>query len=161
LRGYFGDDNERIEHAEKVLHYAEELLEHEEGDWHIVIPAAILHDVGIRVAEEKYGSTAGRYQEKEGPPVARQILLQLGFNIGDIEQICVIIAHHHSPGELNSQNFKVLYDADCLVNLQELVGSKSEDELSQVIDEIFFTEIGKELARGTYLSQPEHSHSRR
>ena len=37
----------------------------------------------IKVAEEKYGSSTGPYQEKEGPPVAREILSRLGISIDD------------------------------------------------------------------------------
>jgi len=38
-----------------------------------VIPASILHDVGIKAAEEKHGSSAGHFQELEGPEIARKI----------------------------------------------------------------------------------------
>ncbi len=161
MRSHFGDDRKRIKHAEKVLGTAEKLLESEQGDWHIVIPASILHDVGIKVAEEKYGSSAGPYQEKEGPPVAREILLRLGFKLEDIDQICDIIAHHHSPGELNSQNFKVLYDADWLVNIQEVGKKKTEEQLRSMIDKTFLTETAKELAHREYSNQPVNAQSRR
>ena len=33
----------------------------------ILETAAILHDIGIHVSEEKYGSSNGKYQEQEGP----------------------------------------------------------------------------------------------
>ena len=65
LEDYFGDDRKRIEHAKKVLGYAEELLQKEHGDWHVVVPASILHDVGIKAAERKYGSASGSLQEKD------------------------------------------------------------------------------------------------
>ena len=45
LEQYFGVDRKRIDHAKKVMDYAEVLLRLEGGDWHIVIPAGILHDV--------------------------------------------------------------------------------------------------------------------
>ena len=28
--------------------------------------AAIVHDIGIKISEKKYGSSGGKYQEKEG-----------------------------------------------------------------------------------------------
>lgn len=43
LREYFGADTKRINHAEKVLDFAEMLLEHEPADPDIVVPASILH----------------------------------------------------------------------------------------------------------------------
>ncbi len=153
MEKYFDRDRERIEHAKKVLQFAEELLLEEKADWHIVIPTSILHDVGIKIAEEKYGSSAGPLQEKEGPPVAKEMLQKLGFNVDDIEQICKIIGHHHSPGEVDSQNFRVLYDADCLVNMQGMVSKKNDSELREFIERVFLTDTGKRLAVKNYVGQ--------
>lgn len=116
LDEYFGTDAKRINHAKKVLEYAEEFLVKEPADNLIVIAASILHDVGIKIAEEKYGSSEGCYQEKEGPAAARRILEKLNFNERDIREICDIIAHHHSPGKIKSKNFEIVYKADCMVN---------------------------------------------
>lgn len=153
LEAHFGNDSKRINHAKRVMHYANELLQKEPGDWHIVIPASILHDVGIKAAEEKYGSSAGRYQEIEGPAIARNILLKAGFKKADIDQICEIIGHHHSPGKINSQNFKVLYDADMLVNLKEEVGLQDKLKLKEIIKRAFLTEAAKKLAAGIYFGE--------
>ena len=74
---YDAGDARRIQHFLKVYLYAgligraeqlpEEMLETLET-------AAILHDIGIHAAEEKYGSAAGKYQEIEGPAPARALL---------------------------------------------------------------------------------------
>jgi HD superfamily phosphohydrolase YqeK/predicted RNA-binding Zn-ribbon protein involved in translation (DUF1610 family) len=152
LEEYFGNDAKRINHAKQVMHFAEELLKKEEGDWHIVIPASILHDIGIKEAERKYGSSAGPYQEKEGPPLAKEILIPMGLKKEDMEEICQIIAHHHSPGKINTQNFKLLYDADWLVNLKEEVGTKDKTKLKKIIDKIFLSKTAKDLAEKIYLS---------
>ncbi len=151
LEQYFGGDLKRINHAKKVLDFSEELLRNEGGDWYIVVPAAILHDVGIKVAEEKYGSNAPVLQEKEGPEIAKKILLKLGVNMKDIEEICQIIAYHHTPGKINSNNFKLLYDADWLVNLKDEMGVKDKDKIKKAIDKVFFTETAREIARDIYL----------
>lgn len=154
LEEYFGPDTKRINHAKKVLLYAKELLKLEKGDWNIVIPASILHDVGIKVAEGEYGSSAGPYQEKEGPQIARKILNKTGLKKSDIDEICEIIGHHHSPEKINTLNFKILYDADWLINLQDEVGDTNDKEkLSTMIDKTFLTETGKEIARRIYLSK--------
>jgi HD superfamily phosphodiesterase len=153
LEGYFGSDTKRINHAKKVMGYAEEILKKEQASWHIVIPASILHDVGIKVAEERYGSSAGHLQEKESPAVARKILLKLGISKERIDEICEIIACHHSPGKINTQNFKVLYDADWLVNLKDEVDTKDKSRLKGIIDKVFLTNTGKELAEKIYLRE--------
>ena len=48
------------------------------GNLAVILSAAYLHDIGIHEAERKYQSTAARYQEEEGPPIAREILIKLG-----------------------------------------------------------------------------------
>lgn len=151
MKNYFGSDTKRINHAKKVMDFAEEILKQEQAGWHIVIPAAILHDVGIKLAEEKYGSSAGHYQEKEGPEIARKILAKLSFKKEDIEEICGIISHHHSPGKINTENFKVLYDADWLVNLKDEVDIKDKPKLTEIIEKVFLTETGKKMAKKIYL----------
>lgn len=148
----FGDDTKRINHARKVMEYAQAILAEEDGDWHILMPASILHDVGIKVAEEKYGSAAGHLQEKEGPGVARKFLLKLGMRMDDIEEICEIIAHHHSPGIVKTNNFKILYDADLLVNINEEMKTREKSKLKKIIESSFLTQAGRKLAEETYLS---------
>lgn len=151
LEDYFGSDAKRINHAKQVMNYADQLLCLEGGDWHIVIPASILHDLGIKVAEEKYGSSAGHFQEQEGPGIARVILLRLGFNLSDTEEICQIIRYHHSPGKINTQNFKIIYDSDWLVNLKDEVDLKSKGKVKAIINRVFFTQSAKEIAQKKYL----------
>jgi len=150
MTDYFGEDSRRINHALKVTKYAEKLLAPEGGDDTIVIGAALLHDIGIHQAERKYGSTSGKYQEIEGPPIARQILTRLGFAQEEIEEICEIIAHHHRPGKVNTQNFKILYDADWLVNLKDEFDIQDKDKLKSIIDKTFLTESGRTMARQIY-----------
>jgi hypothetical protein len=70
---FFGDEK-RIEHTLSVLSYAEQIWEAEGGDPMVVKAAAILHDIGIVEAERKYGSSEGKYQQTEGPIIARGIL---------------------------------------------------------------------------------------
>ncbi len=151
METFFGADGKRIEHAKKVMKCVEEILKDEKGDWHILMPASILHDVGIKVAEEKYGSSDGKLQEKEGPGVARKMLLRLGLRMEDIDEICEIIAHHHTPGVVNTKNFKVLYDADCLVNLEEKAETMDKQKLNRYIEKLFLTRTGRALARKKYL----------
>ena len=74
MKNIFSDDKKRISHALSVLEYAEYLHGIEGGDPNVVVAAAVLHDIGIREAERKYGSSAGIYQEIEGPPIARGIM---------------------------------------------------------------------------------------
>lgn len=151
LEAYFGQDTRRINHAKNVASFAEEILKSEKADRHIVIPVSLLHDIGIKLAEERHGSSAARYQEEEGPPVARDILVKLGFPEKDIDEICEIIAHHHTPGTITTMNFNILSDADWLENLKEELPRRNKTQLRQLIGQVFMTAGGRALAEKLYL----------
>ncbi len=153
MEAYFNGDTRRINHARQVTEYAEGLLEPEGGDYAVVMGAAVLHDIGIPEADRKYGRTTGQYQELEGPPIARSILAELGFDTGQIEEICEIIAHHHSPGKILTRNFSILYDADWLVNLKDTYDITDRKKLARIIDRVFLTARGREKAKEIYLPE--------
>ncbi|MCX5914785.1 MAG: phosphohydrolase, partial [Deltaproteobacteria bacterium] len=96
----------------------------------------------------KYQSTAAEYQEKEGPPVAREILSRLGATPDLIEAVCDIVGHHHHPRPEETTNFKAVYDADLIVNLQEnqQEAHLGPDRLNAMIAKNFLTESGRTLA---------------
>lgn len=153
MEAVFNGDTRRVEHARRVTEYVEKLWRQEGSDYAVVIAAAVLHDIGIHEAERKYGSAGGRYQEVEGPPIARRILTELGLEQERIEEVCEIIAHHHSPGKITTRNFGVLYDADWLVNLKDDYDIRDVKKLGTIIDRVFLTEGGKALARQVYLQE--------
>jgi hypothetical protein len=151
MEDYFGDDKRRIDHAHRVTAYACMLMENEPANPDLVVVTALLHDIGIREAERKYGSAAGNLQEIEGPPVAREILAGIGFNEAFIGEVCEIIASHHSPGEVDTENFRVVWDADWLVNLSDECDLSDRTKAEKIIDKIFLTRTGRRIARRTYL----------
>lgn len=143
----FGEDRKRIQHALDVLSFAEAILPVEGGDEEVVVAAALLHDIGIQEAERKYGSNAGRYQEMEGPPIARRILESLDAAPALIDEVCDIIAHHHSPRESETLNYKILYDSDMIVNLRDESPPAARARLGEKIGRLFFTRTGLKAAR--------------
>lgn len=155
MEAYFNGDIRRINHARQVTEYAEGLLEPEGGDYSVVMGAAVLHDIGIPEAARKYGRTTGRYQEMEGPPIARPILAKLGFATDQIEEICEIIAHHHTPGKILTRNFSILYDADWLVNLKDTYDIADRKKLARIIDRVFLTASGRAKAKEIYLPKDD------
>ncbi len=152
MEDYFGADGKRIGHALRVTGFADEILRSEPGDRELVLATALLHDIGIREAERKYGSSAGDLQEREGPPVARKILEGLGYGEPFVQEVCSIIASHHSPGEVDSDNFRAIWDADWLVNLADEVDCSDRERLPALIGKIFMTATGEALARKIYLA---------
>jgi putative nucleotidyltransferase with HDIG domain len=155
MKRYFKYDFKRIGHAAKVARFAEKIVSQEKGDPAVVLSAALLHDIGIKEAERKYQSTAAKYQHQEGPPVAREILTELDANPDLIDEVCDIIGHHHSPRKQETDNFKAIYGADLIVNLQEKQKNEPVDseKLARIIEKKFFTESGKDLARNVLLKE--------
>ena len=155
MENVFADNQGMIEHTNTVLGHALDIQEQEGGVLTIVKAAAILHDIGIPRAREIHGSSSGQYQEIEGPPIAREILSRHGFRPRQIEHICGIVANHHSdtdPQIVNTVEFKILWDADWLVNFPRRHREASAQEKASAIDEIFKTERGQELARAMFLN---------
>lgn len=145
---YYDGDPKRIQHFTKVHSYARLIGIGEELDdasLFILEAAAYKHDIGIRVAEEKYGRCDGKLQEQEGPIIAQKMLSQLGFENYIVERICFLIGHHHTYDNIDGLDYQILVEADFLVNLYE------DDAGNRAIDKaykrIFKTETGKKIFR--------------
>ena len=145
---YYDGDPKRIQHFTKVHSYARLIGIGEELDdasLFILEAAAYTHDIGIRVAEEKYGRCDGKLQEQEGPIIAQKMLSQLGFENYIVERICFLIGHHHTYDNIDGLDSQRLVEADFLVNLYE------DDAGNRAIDKaykrIFKTETGKKIFR--------------
>ena len=148
MSDYFGKDKKRIDHAKTVVAYSEIILPREtSADPNVVLAAAVLHDIGIKNAEEKHGSSASEHQELEGPPVAREMLVEFGYPGPFIDEVCDIIGHHHRPQPDDSINFKVLYDADMLTNTErQRMRARGRTTLPAEILDAFLTDAGREIA---------------
>lgn len=151
MKRYFGSDFKRIGHAANVARYVEQISKDEKADMATTLCAAYLHDIGIHEAERKYNSTDAEYQHKEGPPIAREILTRLGASPLLVEEVCDIVAHHHQPRTSESLNYKVVYDADLIVNFEEhLKGGIAPKKLQESIYSSFLTDTGRRLARSLF-----------
>lgn len=150
---YFGTDVRRINHALKVHAFALLIAESEgvdEQTQEIIAITALLHDIGIHEAERKYHSTAGNYQQIEGPPIARALLAELDVPPDIIDRVCFITANHHTYTRIDGRDFQILVEADFLVNFFE-DGLKPE-AIRLVVAKIFATKTGTELAEEMYLA---------
>ena len=155
MKHYFGHDFKRIGHAANVARYAEQIVREEHGNPAVVLCAAYLHDIGIREAERKYHSMAARDHQKEGPPIARKILATLGARKEIIDEVCDIIGHHHHCREEETLNFKIVYDADLIANLEQEQKERKTDKerLGRIIEKKMFTHAGKRLAYTILLGE--------
>ena len=148
---YNGNDILRINHALKVYGFASTICRSETAKRdtiEIIEIAAILHDIGIHVSEKKYKSSAGKYQEIEGPPIARKMLEKLEVNQEIIERVCFLIGNHHSYSKIEGLDFQILVEADFLVNIFE--DEMNRELLVTIREKYFKTKTGKMLLETIY-----------
>lgn len=156
---YFGTDIRRINHSLKVYSFATAILENNnyfsntylisEKETLTIQISAILHDIGIIDAEKKYNSTAGKYQEIEGPAIAKSMLQDLYFELDVIDRVCFLVGNHHSYAKIDDIDFQILVEADFLVNIFE--DNLDRDSIKSIKDKYFKTKSGIELINSMYL----------
>ena len=159
MEKYFASDQRRIDHALQVSIYAGELLAYIDADPVVTLASAYLHDIGIPMAERKHGSSSGKWQELEGPPIAREMLTDLGAENTLTEQVADIVANHHTRNGVKSPEFRVIWDADALVNFAEVLPSRSEEQRENILQDHMATEAGFRIARRIFITDTE-SHRR-
>ncbi len=139
----YSGDAKRIQHFMKVYAFAKMIAEEEQvGLKHreAIEVAALVHDIGIHAAEKKYHSDAGEYQETEGPPIARAMLMALDYSPALINHVCDLIAHHHTYREIDDIDLQILVEADFLVNAYE--DALPKRSIKAFRDRVFRTETG-------------------
>lgn len=70
----------------------------------------------------------------------------------DIDHICLIIANHHSARDIDTPEFRIVWDADWLVNIPEEFPDHSPKRMADLIDRVFKTNVGREIARSELLA---------
>lgn len=145
---YDAGDPQRIQHFLKV-HTLSRLIGEMEGLEENVLftleAAAYVHDIGIKLAEAKYGSSAGPYQEELGPEEARTMLTRLGFDEAVTERVCYLVGHHHTYTAIEGVDYQILVEADFLVNLFE--DNATPEGILQAMKKIFRTKTGLSLCQ--------------
>jgi uncharacterized protein len=98
------------EHTLRTIKYGRKLLEHEEGEEDIVIPALYLHDIGWSQVNfddfvnapinQKRGTVSVDLHMKHGAALAKTILEKQGYQPEKILTIASIIAIHDKPEKI-------------------------------------------------------------
>ena len=144
---YNNGDPKRIQHTTKVHAYASMIGSSEgldEETLFILESAALVHDIGIRASEQKYGHQNGKLQEQEGPAVAREMLTRIGgYSERQIERICWLVGHHHTYHVCEDLDYQILIEADFIVNLYE--DNESPHAIRAVRKNIFRTGSGTKM----------------
>ncbi len=148
MTDWYSGDPARIQHFIKVYTFAKEIAYGEgldEAQTELIGAAALVHDIGIKIAEEKYGRCEGPLQEKEGAPEAEKMLLETGYPANVAERVSYLVGHHHTYTDIDGIDYRILVEADFLVNLFE---DKSEEKtVRSVLRKIFVTRTGRNLCR--------------
>lgn len=151
---FYREDPGRVQHFVKVHSFArligqEEHLE--EKTLYTLEAAALVHDIGIKAALEKYGREDGPLQEQEGPPLARDMMKGLGFAPDVIERVAFLVGHHHSYTDIDGMDHQILVEADFLVNYFE--SGMEREAVEKSVKKIFRTETGKLFAREMFFPE--------
>ena len=157
---YDKGDPRRIQHFMKVHDFARTIGQLEgldEQTLYILESAAVVHDIGIHVCEEKYGSCEGKLQEKEGPALAKEMLERLDYEQEVIDRVCYLVGHHHTYTNIDGVDYQILVEADFLVNLYE--DGVSPDAVRKAYQNIFQTENGRKICRNMFGLENNYSES--
>ena len=143
---YYAGDPKRIQHFIKVYTFAKMIGEKEKlpaGEQFILETAAIVNDIGIKPAEEKFGQCGGKLQEQEGPAAAQKLLAELGYPEKVIARVCYLVGHHHTYDGIDGMDYQILVEADFLVNLYE--DGVSGEAVERAGEKIFRTKSGTDI----------------
>ncbi|MFA5173767.1 MAG: HD domain-containing protein [Candidatus Pacearchaeota archaeon] len=108
-------------HAKIVSKYAAIINKNEKGEIEVVMPAAILHDIGWSqlTREERLGINRNTFEirkkhENEGVRLAKGILKEVDYNNSLVPEILEIISGHDTRIGFFSKNDGIVRDADKL-----------------------------------------------
>jgi len=154
-------------HTEISIHFALTLIEEEDGDKDIVIPAIILHDVGWKKIPESlhlkaFGPMAislelKKIHEAKGVKIAKDILQMVRYDEEKIEEILEIINGHDTRRGAISLNDKIVKDADKLWRYTkegfQIDHARFQENYNEILDWLrsgldtwFFTDSAKRIA---------------
>lgn len=151
---YYAGDVKRINHFMKVHGFAKVIGEGENLDENTMFTletAAYVHDIGIKMSEQKYNSSAGKYQEELGPAEAETMLKKLGFDEDVIKRVSYLVGHHHTYSNIDGIDYQILIEADFIVNIFE--DEIEADSIKSIREKIFKTETGKKILDNMYNTE--------
>ena len=150
---YYESDPQRIQHFIKVHSFSKLIGEDEKLDPTAQLTlelAALVHDIGIKKAEEVYGSSNGKYQEELGPDAAEELLKKYELDAAMLSRIRYLIGHHHTYSDIEGMDYQILVEADFLVNILE--DEMSEEAVSAAYRKIFRTSTGRKICETMFAS---------
>ena len=140
-----------INHFMKVWGYAKTIGELEGLDdetQKILEVSAIVHDIACPSLRKKYGHCDGKFQEREGLPMATEFLQGTGLTDEEIGRVAYLVGHHHTLTGIEGSDYQILIEADYLVNADEM--NMPVENKKNMHDAVFRTAAGRALLRSMY-----------
>ena len=180
----YQDKRDDVGHAETSLKYALNLVDLENGNEDVVIPAIILHDVGWSQLPEERRMTIFNPEAKEEDrrevqfehqiesiKLAAKILRKVDYRPELTDEILDIISHHDTRKGFISKNEGIVRDADKLwrtsrqgFTVSEARAKKREEQRFKRLEEglnkehYFYSETAKQMAKADLkLWMDEHN----
>ncbi|MBQ1281241.1 MAG: HD domain-containing protein [Oscillospiraceae bacterium] len=141
-----------IAHFLKVLAYAETIgaLEHLDAETQLTLElAAVVHDIACPFCREKYGHCGGKEQEIESEALLRPFLAEFELPQAMLERIIHLVTHHHTVTDVDGIDYRILLEADFLVNAAEM--QLRRDAVEAARKRFFRTESGTRLLDSIFL----------
>lgn len=142
-----------IEHFLKVYAYARMIGKQEQLDektQKILEIAAVTHDISCPLCREKYGSAGGTNQERESEALLRPFLEEFSLPQDVLERVVYLVSHHHTVTGIDGVDYRILLEADFLVNASE--SNMKKEQIQNFYDRVVKTAAGKRLFESIYLT---------
>ena len=110
--------------------------------------AAIIHDIACPLCRIKYGNTNGKHQEEESAPLVREILEGIDIPEAMADRINYLVSHHHTYTNVDGIDYRILLEADFLVNADE--SNMSADAILNARSSFYETKTGIALLDSIY-----------
>ena len=148
-----GEGNEHdINHFLKVWGFARTIGEAEGLDDRTLLTlelAAVVHDIACPSLRKEHGSAPGSLQEEAGPDLVREFYKDCGIDEEMLERICYLVAHHHTFTNVDGLDYRILLEADFLVNAGE--NENYRKAVGKFHDNVFKTKTGLALLEDIYM----------
>jgi HD superfamily phosphohydrolase YqeK len=150
-------------HGQIVTEFAEKICEMEELNKNVVVPAAILHDIGwsqLNKEDRMYCFQQDRDPEKmfqirlvhqqESVRLGEEILHKVKYTEENIDEILEIISQHDTRTDFISKNEAALRDADKLWRFSKN-GFNDDVKKSKITPEYYCEKLSKDLELPNYM----------
>ena len=148
---FLNGNQKDICHFLKVWAYAKTIGDAEIADAEtrfILEAAAVVHDIACPFLREKLGRADGKNQELYGDGIVRDFLKDTDLSPAQIDRIAFLVAHHHTVENVEGMDWRILLEADYLVNAGECGFDKAH--IRRTLDAMFETQTGRQLLRSIY-----------